>query len=189
LVVAKAGTQVILSLMFPTALHLPVETSPSLPVLAFAFLLSLVTGIIFGIAPAWMTSGSVPAEALRGSGRTTGGHASLPQKSLIIVQAAVSVILLVAAGLLTKSLVNLQHQDFGIRTANRFVLHIDPFHAGYTPEKLPVLYQALEQRFGSIPGVQSVGLTMRSPFELIRDMQGVFVEGRVQPFPDQLSSH
>jgi len=178
LLVAKAGTQVILSLMFPSALRLPIETSPSLPVLAFAFLLSLVTGIAFGIAPAWITSGSNPAEALRGLGRTTASHASLPQKSLIVIQAALSVILLVAAGLLTKSVVNLQHQDFGIRTANRYVLHIDPFHAGYTPEKLPALCQALEQRFGSLPGVHSVGLTMRSPFELIRDMQEIFLEGQ-----------
>ena len=67
-------------------------------------------------------------------------------KSLIVVQAALSLLLLVGAGLLTKSLNNLQHQDFGRQTENRYVVHIDPAGAGYSIEKLPALEQALEQR-------------------------------------------
>ena len=85
--------------------------------LGFAFLLSLVTGVVFGMVPAWITSHSDPAEALRGVNRSTRDRASLPQKSLIVFQAALSLVLLVGAGLLTKSLRNLEHQNFGLQTA------------------------------------------------------------------------
>lgn len=185
LVVAYAGTRTILSLAFPDSPHIPIEASPSLPVLGFAFLLSLVTGVVFGIVPAWITSHSDPAEALRGINRSTRDRSSLPQKSLIVFQAALSLVLLVGAGLLTKSLRNLEHQDFGIQTTNRYVLHLDPAGAGYTPAKLPALYQALEQQFGALPGVQSVGLALYSTLEGNNWGEGVRVEGRPEPGPNE----
>jgi len=175
---------VILALAFPRAMNLPIDSTPSLPVLGFAFLLSLLTGVVFGMVPAWITSHSDPAEALRGVNRSTRDHSSLPQKSLIVVQAALSLILLVGAGLLTKSLNNLQHQDFGIQTENRYVVHIDPQGAGYTPERLPPLYQALEQRFGALPEVQSVGLALYSTMEGNNWGESVYVAGRPEPGPN-----
>ncbi len=131
LVVAYVGTKMILSLAFPDAPQLPISASPSLTVLGFAFGLSLLTGVVFGIVPAWITSHSDPAEALRGVNRTTRDTTSLPQRSLIVFQAALSLVLLVGAGLLTKSLRNMEHQDFGLQTENRYVLHLDPAGAGY----------------------------------------------------------
>jgi len=185
LAVAYAGTRTILSLAFPDATHLPIQASPSLPVLGFAFLLSLITGMVFGIVPAWITSHSDPAEALRGVNRSTRDRASLPQKSLIVLQAALSILLLIGAGLLTTSLRNLEHQNFGIQTANRYVVHLDPAGAGYTPEKLPALYQSLEQHFGALPGVQSVGLALYSTLEGNNWGEGVQVEGRPEPGPNE----
>jgi predicted permease len=184
LAVAYAGTRTILSLAFPDARNLPIEANPSLAVLGFAFLLSLVTGIVFGIVPAWITSHSDPAEALRGVNRSTRDRGALPQKSLIVFQAALSLVMLVSAGLLTKSLRNMEHQNFGIQTADRYVVHLDPSGAGYTPEKLPALYQALEQRFGAVPGVQSVGLALYSTLEGNNWGEEVFVEGRPDPGPN-----
>ena len=184
LAVAYAGTRTILALAFPDAVHLPIDASPSLTVLGFAFLLSLITGVVFGIVPAWITSHSDPAEALRGVNRSTRDHAALPQKSLIVFQAALSLVMLVSAGLLTKSLRNMEHQNFGIQTADRYVVHLDPAGAGYTPEKLPALYQALEQRFGAVPGVQSVGLALYSTLEGNNWGEQVFVEGRPDPGPN-----
>ena len=169
---------------FPIPLTFPFEASPSLPVLGFAFLLSLVTGIVFGIVPAWITSHSDPAEALRGINRSTRDRASLPQKSLIVFQAALSLVLLVGAGLLTRSLNNMEHQNFGLQTANRYVLHLDVEGAGYTPEKLPALYQAMEDQFGSLPGVKSVGLALYSTLEGNNWGEGVRVEGRPAPGPN-----
>ena len=184
LAVAYAGTRTILALAFPEATHLPIEASPSLPVLGFAFLLSLLTGVVFGIVPAWITSHSDPAEALRGANRTTRDSSSLPQKSLIVFQAALSLVLLVGAGLLTKSLRNVEHQDFGLQTANRYVMHLDPAGAGYTQEKLPALYQQLEQQFASLPGVKSVGMALYSTLEGNNWGEAVFVDGQPAPGPN-----
>ncbi len=187
LAVAYAATRTILALAFPRAQHLPIPSNPSLAVLGFAFLLSLVTGIVFGIVPAWITSRSDPAETLRGVNRSTHDRASLPQKSLIVIQAALSLILLIGAGILTHSLDNLQHQDFGLQTTNRYVVHLDPQGAGYSLARLPALYQALEQRFGSLPGVQSVGLALYSTLEGNNWDDTIYIEG--QPAPPPRSHH
>ena len=82
----------------------PIQAAPSLPVLGFALALSLVTGALFGIAPAWLATHADPVEALRGANRSTQDHASWSQKTLVVVQATLSVVLLSGAGLLTRSL-------------------------------------------------------------------------------------
>jgi ABC-type antimicrobial peptide transport system permease subunit len=88
LALAYFGTRAILLIAFRGANFVPIDTSPSLPILAFAFGLSLVTGVIFGVAPAWISSHSDPAEALRGANRSTRDRSAMPQKSLVIAQAA-----------------------------------------------------------------------------------------------------
>jgi predicted permease len=184
LAVAYAGTRTILALAFPDSPQLPITASPSLEVLGFAFALSLLTGVVFGIVPAWMTSNSDPAEALRGVSRTTRDSTSLPQRSLIVVQAALSLVMLMGAGLLTKSLRNMEHQDFGLQTENRYVLHLDPAGAGYNAETLPALYRSLEQQFGALPGVKSVGLALYSTLEGNNWGESVYVDGRPAPGPN-----
>ncbi len=183
--VAYAGARMILSLAFPDAPSLPIHASPSLAVLAFAFALSLLTGLIFGVVPAWISSHSDPAEALRGVNRSTRDRASLPQKSLIVFQAALSLVLLVGAGLLTKSLRNLEHQDFGIATANRYVFHFDPEGAGYNVATIQAASEQLEREFSALPGVQSVGLALYSTLEGNNWGEGVHVEGHPAPRPDE----
>src|SRR5260370_19810783 len=165
LAVAFAGTRTILALAFPGSPHTTIDVTPSLPVLGFAFLLSLTTGIVFGIVPAWITSHGDPAEALRGGNRVSTDRTMLPQRSLIVLQAALSLVLLTGAGLLTRSLLNLEHQDFGLQTANRYVLHLNAQDAGYKPEELEKLYRALEQQIEIIPGMRSVGLALFSPMD------------------------
>ena len=107
---------------------------------------------LFGAAPAWLSSHAQPAEALRGANRSTRDRSSLPQKALVVFQAALSVVLLAGAILMTKSLTNLEHQNFGIATANRYVLHFDPAGAGYTIDRLPALYRQIEDRFSRAAG-------------------------------------
>ncbi len=182
--IAYAGARMILALAFPDSPNLPIHASPSLAVLAFAFALSLLTGLVFGVVPAWITSHSDPAEALRGVNRSTKDRASLPQKSLIVFQAALSLVLLVGAGLLTQSLRNLEHQNFGLTTANRYVFHFDPAGAGYTVATVPAANEQLEREFSSLPGVQSVGLALYSALEGNNWGEGVFLEGRPAPGAD-----
>jgi predicted permease len=183
LVVAFAGSHLILSLAFPDAKNLPIQASPSLQVLGFAFLVSLVTGVLFGTAPAWVSSHAQPAEALRGANRSTKDRSSLPQKSLVVFQAALSLVLLVGAVLMTKSLTKLEHQDFGISTANRYVLHMDVSGAGYTVDRLQPLYREMQSRFSSLPGVTGVGLALYSPLEGDNWGECVIQQGHGAPRP------
>jgi putative ABC transport system permease protein len=174
--IAFAGTQMILHLAFRKD-YVPIHATPSLPVLAFAFAASLLTGVLFGVAPAWMTATANPAEALRGANRSVGSSKAWGQKSLVVVQAALSLVLLCAAGLLTRSLTNMQHQNFGFDTTNRYILHIDPQMAGYSPEQLEPLYRQLKGNLSAIPGVKQVGFSLYSPMEGDNWGEGVFIEG------------
>ena len=181
--VAYAGARTILSLAFPDSPQLPIHASPSLVVLGFALALSLLTGILFGIGPAWVTSHSDPAEALRGVNRSTQDRSSLPQKSLIVFQAALSLVLLVCAGLLTQSLRNLERQNFGITTANRYVAHFDLAGAGYPTATIRSATEQLDREFSVLPGVQNVGLALYSTLEGNNWGESIFVEGRPAPAP------
>jgi predicted permease len=187
LAVAYAGSRTILALAFPEAKALPIEASPSPEVLGFAFAVSLITGIVFGIAPAWTTSHSQPAEALRGVNRSTRDGASLPQRLLVIFQAALTLVLLAGAALLTQSLRNLERQNFGIQTANRYVLHLDPAGAGYSAERLPALYRQIEERFSALPGMTGVAMSLYSPLDGDNWSEGIFVQGHPPPQPNDES--
>jgi predicted permease len=197
LAVAYAGSRTILALAFPEARNNPIEASPSLEVLGFAFLISLVTGVLFGTAPAWISSHAQPAEALRGANRSTRDRSSLPQKALVVFQAALSMVLLAGAILMTKTLVNLEHQNFGIATANRYVLHFDPAGAGYMIDRLPGLYRQMEDRFSALPGVTGVGMALYSPLEGDNWGECVIQQGHPAPRPgdkcgstwDRVSAH
>ncbi len=104
LIVAFAGVKLIVALAFRHAHYVPISAMPSLQVLGFAFGVALVTGLLFGTAPAWIASRANPATALHGANRTTRDRSSFWQKTLVIVQATLSVVLLSGAGLLTRSL-------------------------------------------------------------------------------------
>jgi macrolide transport system ATP-binding/permease protein len=184
LAVAYAGTRTILALKFPEARNLPIEASPSLTVLGFAFLISLATGVVFGFAPAWFSSHAQPAEVLRGVNRSTRDRSSLPQKVLVISQAALSLVLIAGAILFTRSLNNLEHQNFGIVTENRSVVHVDPAGAGYTADRLPALYRQIEDRISSLPGVATIGMALYSPLEGDNWGECVIQQGHPAPGPN-----
>jgi predicted permease len=183
--IAYLGARMILTLAFPVATEMPIQASPSPVILGFAFLLSLLTGIIFGIVPAWISSQANPAEALRGMNRTTGDRSLLPQKTLIVFQAALSLVLLVGAALMTQTLRNLEHQSLGITTANRYVIHFDPMGAGYNLETIATLNQRIEDEFKALPGVKSVGLALYSTLEGNNWGESIYVEGRPAPGPEE----
>jgi len=182
IVLAFLGTKVILHLAFQKE-YVPIEATPSLPVLAFALGVSILTGILFGVAPAWITARANPVEALRGANRSTDRNSGWGQKSLVVIQAALSLVLLCAAGLLIRSLSNMQHQNFGFDTTNRYILHIDPQMAGYKPAQLEALYRQLHENLSAIPGVKQVSFSMYSPMEGDNWGEGVFIEGEPPPAP------
>lgn len=180
---AYGGTRLILHLAFQKS-YVPIQASPSLPVLGFTFLVSLLTGVLFGVAPAWMTANADPAEALRGANRSTARGASWTQKSLVVLQAALSLVLLCAAGLLMASLRNTHNQHFGFETANRYLLHVDPQMAGYKPDKLEALYRQLRANLAAVPGVKRASYSLYMPMEGNNWGETVYVEGQAPPPPD-----
>lgn len=163
LVVAYGLSRMILVLAFPNARNMPVHANPSLPVLGFAFLISLLTGIIFGTVPAWYSSQAKAVEVFRTAARSIGDRTSVPQKALVVIQVALSIVLLSGAFLMIRSLANLQNQNFGIATANRYVFRIDPKGAGYTLERMPELYRQIENRLSALPSAKNVSFARYTP--------------------------
>lgn len=163
LLVATAAAKLLLGLAFHDAHFLPIATTPSLLVLGFAFALAVVTGVVFGAAPAWFATRTDPIDALRGSGRTTGDHSSLTRKALVIVQATLSVVLVAGSMMLARSLSNLEGQDFGYRIDNRVVVSLHNPLTGYSTPRLIALYRSLEARLRQLPGVQAAGLALYNP--------------------------
>jgi len=180
LAVAFAGSRLILRFAFETMTAVPIRTSPSIPVLLFAFGISLITGIAFGIAPAWMATHADPVDALRAANRSTRRVGSLPRKTLVVLQLALSLVLLFAAGLLTAALHNIEHQNFGFELDGRTVIHIDPVLAGYKPEQLELLYRRIHDSFANLPGVASVACVQYSPMSGDSWSLPISVEGKLE---------
>jgi len=183
-IVAYAGTRLIIYLAFSAGgpnNYVPISATPSLPVLLFTLGMSLLTGVIFGIAPAWVTSHADPVEALRGANRSVGGGHSWAQKSLVIGQAAMSLVLLSAAALLGQSLRNLEHQNFGFETQGRYVAEINPMLGNYKPEQLEPLFRRIDDRLLQIPGVRMVAPALYGPMTGDSWNEGIRVQGRPEP--------
>ena len=177
LAVSFLGAHALLALAFPDRHNMPVDASPSPMVIGFAFALSLVTGVLFGLAPALMAARTHPAEALRSNARTTAQGASFVQRTLVVLQAALSLVLLVAAGLFSESLSKVENLDMKLDTTNRYIAHFNPQAAGYKNTELAPLYQTIVDRFHAIPGVVKVGLSTYTPMEDNNWESGVKIQG------------
>lgn len=177
LAVSYLGARMLLMLAFPDAHSMPVAAAPSPMVIGFAFLLSLVTGVLFGLAPALLAARTQPAEALRSNARTTAHGASLLQRVLVVVQAGLSLVLLVAAGLFAQSLSKLEGTDMKLDATNRYIVHINPQAAGYATTQVEALYREMEEQFHAIPGVVKVGISTYTPMEANNWGSGVKIQG------------
>jgi predicted permease len=182
LFVAMGAARLLLSLAFSGATMLPITTAPSRLVLAFAAGLALLTGVLFGAAPAWFATRTDPIDAMRGVGRAAGDRASLTRTTLLIVQATLSVVLVAGSTMLGRSLGNLEGQDFGFTRDGRVLVYIGRPSASFTGERLSALYRELEARLARIPGVQSVGLALYNPLTS-NWSEGVLVAGKPAPAP------
>jgi predicted permease len=177
LAVSYLGAHALLALAFPNQENMPVTASPSPLVIGFAFALSLATGVFFGLAPALMAARARPAGALRANSRTTAHGASFLQRGLVVMQAALSLVLLVAAGLFAQSLTKAENVNMKLDTSNRYIVHINPQGAGYKTTEVEILYQTIVDRFRAIPGVLKVGVSTYTPMEANDWNSGVKVQG------------
>jgi putative ABC transport system permease protein len=182
ILVAWGGAKLILHLAFA---HYPTTISarPSLAVLGFAIAASLFTGLLFGVVPAWRAAQVDPIDALRGANRSTGRHATFVQKTLVVAQATVSVVLLCAAGLLILSLRKLEHQHFGFNPASRIIVGLNTEYAGLPPERLDDFYRKVNDSLSAISGVDRVSLSTWSPMDGNNFSGDVYIDGQPPPPP------
>ncbi len=185
--VAWAGARLIVHLAFQDA-WVPVSAAPSMPVLLFALAVSLMTALLFGIVPAWITSRADPMDAMRGSTRTA-SETTGAQKTLAIAQAAVSVVLLSAAAMLGQSLHNLEHQNLGFAADGRYLVSIDSKLSNQPQEQLLPLFREIETRLRAFPGVRTASAALYAPMSGSYWSHDVRMAGQPEPGPrDDVSS-
>jgi predicted permease len=180
LLVASETAGLLIRMAFQGAKFVPIDSTPSLPVMGFAFALSVVTGVVFGIAPAWSASRIDPAAALHGTGRYASGRSTLPQKTLVVLQAALSLALLAGAGLMAQTLRNLTGQQFGFQMEGTTVVDVNAGFGGYSAERLTTIYEQIDRQMRQIPGVRNVALVLYSPMSGNNWQSGVTLEERPQ---------
>src|SRR5829696_853751 len=151
-----------------------------LRVLGFTLALSFLTGMVFGILPALRATNLDLTPTLKDSGRSSSAIGrSWLSKSLVVVQVSLSVLLLIGAGLLIRTLRNLQHVDMGFNANNLLLFDVEPSLIGYKKEKLADLYQRSFSRLEAVPGVQAVTFS-RSPLLSQRSWTGsVYLPGEI----------
>jgi predicted permease len=149
-----------------------------LRVLGFAVLLSLVTGILFGLAPAWRATRVDLAPSLKDMGRNSSGIArSWLSKGLVITQVSLSFLLLVGAGLMVRTLHNLQNTDAGFDRRNLLLFTVMPGQLKYKGERLASLYRRLFTELEAVPGVRDVTCSSEALLSGGYWNQDIFVEG------------
>ncbi len=180
LVLASWGTQLLVTLG-PAELPRLQEIAVDGRVAAFALLASLATGALFGIAPALQASRSDLNDTLKdGSKGSSGGPGrARARQALLVAEVAISLTLLVGAGLMMKSLNRLRAVDPGFRTTGILTAQLPLPLARYdSAYKRAALYQALEERARAIPGVRSVGFTSSVPLSGSLAISGYWIEGK-----------
>ena len=154
-------------------------------VLGFTMALSLLTGIIFGLAPAWRATRVDLTPTLKDSGRgSSAATRSLLSRGLVVLQVALSLLLLVGAGLFVRTLLNLQQVEPGFNAKNLLLFNIQPGLIGYKDEKLSQLYERITERLGAVPGVQTVTFSRMALLAQGSSSRGVFLRDALNTPPD-----
>jgi putative ABC transport system permease protein len=184
---ARVGVELLVTLSqdsLPPTVTVRVDAT----VLLFTFLISLVTGLLFGLAPAFRTLQVNLIESLkegvRGAGETTLRNRT--RSLLVVFESAIAVVLLICAGLLVRSLIALQHVNPGFDANNVLTMRLDLARNKYdTPEKTANFLTELQARVSSLPGVETVGLITELPMSGRLNDLPFTVEGRPPVASDQ----
>jgi predicted permease len=148
-------------------------------VLAFVLAVTLLTGLIFGIAPAFRGTGMNVSSSLKETSRSVVGGRSVLSKSLLVVQVAISLVLLIGAGLFLQTLQNLRRVDVGFNPQNLLLFRVNPSLNRYDEKKTTALYHDLLERLASVPGVKGVAMSNPGLLSGSVNSTGIYVQGRV----------
>jgi predicted permease len=144
----------------------------------FVTLLTLATGVIFGIAPALRATHVSLHDTLKASSRSVAGTRALLSRALIVVQVALSLVLLVGAGLFLATLSNLRRVDVGFDTHNLLLFRVDPRLNQYEQARVADLYARLRERLRAVPGVRNVSLSQPGLLTGSESSTAIYLEGR-----------
>jgi len=178
---AGALVRIMMSGRPPIGPRIEIQVHPDVQVLLFTGGVALLTGLLFGLAPAWNAFASGLASSLREAGRA--GETRLGRlfgKSLVVAQVALSVGMLSAAGLFIGHLSNLERIDLGFRRDHVLLVTLDPSRSGYSGEQLSLAYQELLERLETIPGVRSATISAPTPISGAGASRFVTVEGHLE---------
>jgi predicted permease len=146
----------LISFQPPDVWGISLSTDPDATVLGFTLLISMLTGLIFGLAPAMQATRPELAATLKDeAGSVAGGGSVRLRKTLVVAQVALSLLLLVGAGLFLQSLSNLKELHPGFETRNLVTFEVEPTMGGYRPEWARDYYRQLLERLKALPGVTS----------------------------------
>src|SRR5271165_628043 len=148
-------------------------------VLMFSIGVSTLTGLLCGIIPAWQATRPDLAPSLKDQSTSSSAsrtHAMF-RKLLVVAQISLSLLLLIGAGLLARSFVNLATHNPGFRSENLLTFSLDPLLSGYTPERASSFYRQLTERLQTAPGARAVASAMLAPFADSDARTNVSVEG------------
>ena len=162
-----------------------IDLTIDLRVLGFTLAISFITGILFGLVPALQSVRVDLAPALKDNARSVvGGSRSILTKTLIIVQVAMSLVLLIGAGLFVRTLQNLQAVDVGFNRDNLVLFRVDPRLSGYSGPQIAPLYQRLTERIEAVPGVRSAAISRHPLLSGNRRSSNIYVSGPAQQSND-----
>jgi predicted permease len=187
LAVAAVGARILLAVQPPLPIPVSFAIGIDLTVIAYAIALSIVTAVVFGLAPAWRASRPDLVAALKGdSAATQGGprRGSFLSKALVVGQLAVSLVLLVAGALLTRALFEAQSADLGFDPSGIASLSFDLGMNNYSEEEVEAFQPQMVERLKELPGVEAVSLAVRMPLAPDINMEGVRIPGHHRPDDD-----
>jgi predicted permease len=186
LVFARWGTGLLLSFLPQGRIPLVLEIKPDLRVLGFTLGVTLLTGLLFGLAPALQATRPNLIPALKNETVVVAGGRRRWElrRLLVILQVALSLVLLVGAGLFVRSLRNLQTVDDGYHTDQVVTMALDPAQSGYKAEQLRSFYDQLSERVAALPGVKTATYTYYVPMSGGFSRYGIEVPG-YQPRPGE----
>jgi len=150
-------------------------------ILTFVLLVTATTGIVFGIAPAIRATGMNVSAALKDTSRSVTGSRSLLGKSLLILQVAISLALLIGAGLFLRTLNNLRHVDVGFDPQNLVLFRVNPQLNRYDETRIFTLHRELFDRISAVPGVRAVAMSQPALLSGSVTTTSIYVRGRVYP--------
>jgi predicted permease len=179
LVLARFGVDVLLTFVPPSGeTQVVLRVMPDLRLLGFTFTVSLLTGIVFGIAPALRCTKPDLIPVLKDEVPGSTGPSRLTlRNALVVVQVALSLLLLIGAGLFVRSLGNLRSVETGFRHDQTVIVSVNPNRNGYKGQRLREFFERLRARITALPGISSVSLAAITPLSGMRWNNDFTVEG------------